>query len=770
MTLISVFFVFKLEPRLTLLDLFPDDLPSKRVALEIQEKFGGFGDLILIAEGEDPEANLNFIKTMSTLLDQETLVNFTEFKTESDFYRKHKLLYIGLKDLETIRNRISKSILDQKIRNNPLIVILEEKMESEVDTTTQLVLEDLEKKYLESIQDYLGTPDQKVMILKIYPQHDVTDIEQSNKLYQKTRDLIQKANPPNNMKIHFAGEIYRNILNEGKILNEIKQWAVLSLLFITLCLLIFFFRQPLIPILTLLPLFIGLLWTLAFVAITFGSLNIFSIVLGIILLGLGSDSVIHLLSRYGEERRKGLGVEIAFENIILETGPAISVSAFTSMAAFFAMSLIPFDGFSQFGIMAGAGMFFIWINVMLTFPAMLLVLQRRKLFKVLGKRVLALREFERIRFPVKRFFAFPLIITILMLISGLPPVFEYDFGKLEFPDQNPRAMELLEQSGELIGDPAVVLTPNKHLARRLEETLRKKMRTDSSPTIERIATFSSLLPADQEAKIEILDEIQSMLTPEVVSRLEGTNLKNVQKLQESWDVEEITEDELPLNYKRKFLGRNNNESQFSFIFPSINTSNGRECRSFATDVREIKIDSNTVFYTTGRAILQADLLDQTLPYMAEVVYTTLAIIFLLLLLHTNRLHFALMVMLPASLGFLWLLGLMSWFDIPRNSYNAIIFPLMIGISIDGSIHLFQRYKEEKTGSIFFVLKRTGSSVVVASMTSVAGFLGIMFSGHPGLRSMGIVAILGIVCILVANLSVFPVLAGLLERQKNRKLS
>ena len=66
-----------------------------------------------------------------------------------------------------------------------------------------------------------------------------------------------------------------------------------------------------------------------------------------------------------------------------------------------------------------------------------------------------------------------------------------------------------------------------------------------------------------------------------------------------------------------------------------------------------------------------------------------------------------------------------------NHFNLVVLPAMIGIGIDNSVHLYQRYLEEGLGSLYFVLKKTGVVVLVTSLTSMAGFFGLAFSSHQG---------------------------------------
>lgn len=62
-----------------------------------------------------------------------------------------------------------------------------------------------------------------------------------------------------------------------------------------------------------------------------------------------------------------------------------------------------------------------------------------------------------------------------------------------------------------------------------------------------------------------------------------------------------------------------------------------------------------------------------------------------------------------------------------------------------------------------MLTSTGEHVAVSAVTTMVGFGGLMLSMHPGLRSIGELAVLGISLTLVAALVTLPAVLVWLER-------
>jgi hypothetical protein len=54
-----------------------------------------------------------------------------------------------------------------------------------------------------------------------------------------------------------------------------------------------------------------------------------------------------------------------------------------------------------------------------------------------------------------------------------------------------------------------------------------------------------------------------------------------------------------------------------------------------------------------------------------------------------------------------------------------------------------------------LLQGTGSAVVVASITTMVGFAGLMLSEHGAMFSLGLIMVIGILCCLLACLILLP---------------
>ena len=145
------------------------------------------------------------------------------------------------------------------------------------------------------------------------------------------------------------------------------------------------------------------------------------------------------------------------------------------------------------------------------------------------------------------------------------------------------------------------------------------------------------------------------------------------------------------------------------------------------------------------------------------VALTVLVIIIFKLIILQKVKWVILALFPLAASFLWMFGLMPGLGWKLNFYNLVVLPTVLGIGDDSGIHIVHRYLEEGKGSITKVLKSTGEHITVSAMTTVVGFGGLLFSIHPGMRTIGELAILGIVLSLVASIFVLPSIVKLLER-------
>ncbi len=251
------------------------------------------------------------------------------------------------------------------------------------------------------------------------------------------------------------------------------------------------------PLMALVPLVLGIIWTMGALALAFGSLNLFTVMISPILLGLGIDFAIHLITRFYEERSAGRSVGEALQLTIGGTGVAVLTGGLTTAAAFLALLIGETRGVSEFGFATGAGITLTLLAMFLTLPA-LLVLRGRSREKR-GKTVTLKGASEgwpfigRVATASWRrpglFLALFLIVVGLSLWGGLSNPFETDWMELE-----PKGLENVRLQREIPERFGIMTEGAWLVVDSIEDARTVKERLEDEPMVGEVSAISDILP------------------------------------------------------------------------------------------------------------------------------------------------------------------------------------------------------------------------------------------------------------------------------------
>jgi predicted RND superfamily exporter protein len=148
--------------------------------------------------------------------------------------------------------------------------------------------------------------------------------------------------------------------------------------------------------------------------------------------------------------------------------------------------------------------------------------------------------------------------------------------------------------------------------------------------------------------------------------------------------------------------------------------------------------------------------------------------FFLLLLAMRSFRYALVTIVPIGLVVAWLYGLMYLAGFALNYVTATIGAVSVGVGIDYSIHMTQRFREERhrAATRLQALRQaasgTGVALLVSAGSSIVGFAIMGFAPMPMFSSYGILTALMIFLALLTSLVVLPSLLLLVTRDRSTR--
>jgi hypothetical protein len=103
----------------------------------------------------------------------------------------------------------------------------------------------------------------------------------------------------------------------------------------------------------------------------------------------------------------------------------------------------------------------------------------------------------------------------------------------------------------------------------------------------------------------------------------------------------------------------------------------------------------------------------------------------------------------------WWAALLVLAHIKISIVSFVGIPITLGIGIDVMIHLIHRMKQEGPGGILRTLTTTGWASALGTSTTVVAFAALSLAGSQGIRSLGLLVLLGEAAVTAAGFILVP---------------
>jgi hypothetical protein len=569
------------------------------------------------------------------------------------------------------------------------------------------------------------------------------------------------------------------------------------------------------PLLAVFCLLLGLSWTMGFTTLTIGHLNILSVVFTTILIGLGIDFGIHILERFKEERELGNEILPALQKTLQGTGKGNFSGAITTAMAFGAMVLTDFIGIVELGWIAGWGILFCMVAMLLVLPALVTVEEKWRKPSYAHKNSTTGNQRGCIDKIFDHYYLIIGICTVLVLVASVSlKDLRFDYNLLNLQAKGTEAvqyeMKILKSAGRSAWSAAI-------LADSLEEIQEKERQLKALPTVAQVESITAVIPDHQEENASFIKKNLALLLKDLevepedvdfswkalnktlkgiqfkLQGREGDDLDQVQiagnlvknfreqsrkvepgmveqrlanfskrlfadyrnlmdELKANADVRFVKLEEISDDLRKRYISQKG--KYVAHIFPSVDVWDLDQRHKYLNDLRSVDPD------VTGSAIHMFESTRlMTEGYVKGGLYAMTAIIIYVSLLFRN-LRTVFFVLLPVLAGSIWTVGIMELIGLKLNMANLVILPLILGIGVVNGIHITHRYREEEDKNASVLGKSTGLAVLLSSLTTMIGFGSMMVADHYGVYSLGLVLTLGVFNCLVASVTFLPALLKL----------
>jgi len=551
---------------------------------------------------------------------------------------------------------------------------------------------------------------------------------------------------------------------------------------------------------------IGITFLITWLAI--GHLNTIALVFAIILVALGIDFAIHFFTHYQRALADGASPAEAIQHTYDTIGGALWMDGLATATAFWAAYFTDFPGLSELGLIAGAGLLVCLACMVLVYPALLYLLDtsfpsvsNEMRLRLEGPLTRLMAAEQRASMGAKGMLAGGLLLAAAGFAFGqysfdtnllnLQPTdgqaFQWQQRLLETDTRSTFALATYEDLDSLRAAqaalaelPGVAFTESVIPAR---ETEKRALLAPTCSTVtgveigapseasasaarrqlfrirQTVRSYRQSSAAADSALAPLSDEVtalartlQELPTAEADTRLARVQERLVNAARDALPEARpllcpppFSMDRVPSFVRDRLIGADGTYALQ--IYPDGNIWEESVLSDFLAQTQSVEpavFGLPVNFYENAQTMIRS--------FGQSALYSSVAIL-VLLLVWTRSVRATLLSVLPLVAGLGVLLGVMEWipYSLEWNFANFFALPILIGVGVASGVHLVQAWRTADLSAFRGAVR----AVVFSSLTTMLGFGLLATSAHLGIRSLGLILLIGITLNLVVCLLLLP---------------
>jgi uncharacterized protein len=537
--------------------------------------------------------------------------------------------------------------------------------------------------------------------------------------------------------------------------REITVSAIVAGILVTL-IMFFIFRRPWGIAVALFSIGLGMLLFMGFLGATGRELNAMAALYPVLMIIVGTSDVIHIMSKYVDELRKGRKTEKAIVITIKEIGLATLMTSVTTAIGFATLLSSKVGPIRDFGINAAIGVLIAYLTVIFFTTAVLSWFRADQIIK-LGrgqafweKSMSWTYEFTR-RHPVRialgsalvllvTFWGISRITTNYSIINNMPIgkqiTEDFRFFERELTGFRPLEFAVYAQNGYKASDFEVVSEIAK-----VEDYLHQ------SPVVQAVGSITAVYKSINQMMRN--NNPDAYRLPEDKAEFERYRRLAAQVPNANLNVL-LSKDETKarITSRIKDLGADTIK-QFGNRLDAWVLAN--------TDTAVVK------FQRTGTGLI----IDKNAEYvrrnLLEGLGMAILLVSILMALLFRNFKMLIISLVPNIFPLLLAGALLGFLGIELEAGVSIVFAVIFGIAVDDSIHFLAKYKLVRSrgnsveDSLRTTFLETGKAITLTTVILFFGFLVMLFSIHPPSVTIGLLISLTLFSALFSDLLLMPVL-------------
>ncbi len=761
----------------------------------------GSSDLYTIAISLDDPAELSRLQDrLADALRKWPDVVYAQVERDNSFFRKHALLYLPTEQLQKIADKIENVRLALGQRGPLTIDLLDDDTAAQgspgaqqwfdADLPQQLGLPDeaaesfsrFLKKDSKTSSDFdskQGIPDslrsrlmgrtregRLVALVQASLTKPSSDFDYVKTVVARSENLLNPIRAQYGERLEVGVEGPYKELAEVNALSSNGLLATAISIGLNILLIVVFFRG-LGPVLVIfLQAVIACALTLAFTMRVYGHLNLYTAFVVSILFGMGIDFSIYVVGYAQKLVREGCTWDTALSRTLDEMFFSLLVAASTTVAGLLTLLASKFVGFYEFGVQASAGIVISLLGTYLLMPAFIFASESAGTYTWLHW--LHFRPGRLFRLPFNWRPDWPLLAKGTALFAGLGAVvlaffiprlaFEYDFDKLrEMRHENKGLpVSIALGSNRTSSQPVVVMGKDSATLVALQDTLLHRLTVDRDPYLRSFLTLSTFVPPaeKQQERLVLIDQIRELISARVFNRATGDDSAMIVNLRDLVQTQKFGPADIPpwaLNLLRE---RDGSYGKLGFIYGRYNSSNALDAAAFQSRFGHLSAGGKSLSSYCSSFVF-SDIIRIVKSDSVHISFWMVAVLVMLLALIFRDWRLLTACVIQMTVGMVWILGLMGLFGLKLGPFNLIVITTLQGYAVDVASYMLLGYLRLGRGRIGELYRGIGVLVGVSTLTTTAGYAGMLFTTHLGIISIGSFAVLGMLVLLGTSMCLTP---------------
>jgi hypothetical protein len=768
--------------------LLPHDSPSRRSLETMKARTAQRQPLYLLVASSDAALNRRLAADLAREVSGWRETRWAIARRDPSMFWSRRLLFLPATAIDELATQLGDLVRYEKCQATPGCFTLDDRPEEpDEDTVRRLLDQAPETKALVALlggdaeakaapaeveeEVVSGAPpsgdlcsaDGGLCAVEASLDGDPSNLEFAEEILARVDALFVRLRPasaPGDLRFAVSGP-YRNAPVSKQVVSQDLQRASWVTAGLMLALIIGWYRSLRTLVLLAVPLLVGLAWTAAFIAVVDPVLNVLTAFTLGVLGGLGIEYGMHILAHWQGQMMGGQDKSAALAATIDRIGPSMTISVVTTAVGFLSLVAARFRGFSEMGVLASVGVVLTLTAFLVTLP----LLAARVGPRARRPRTRAARTGGLPRRPAMLVVVAGGLAAVGLGIAGTRIQFEHDFRKLQ-----PQVVSHgLPWTGAMHGSTRMAVFLLADSADALESvaaTLRRegpgRLGDPSKPWV---LTPRSFVPADQPARLAAAGRLTAAVD-QALGYAEGKPRQRLQRLRDMADVQTPIEARALPPWARDWLfERDGRFGTMGMLYTDLSGADARQMQVLSEHMQTWRRRFPQVVFASASAQIGEVIpgLGADAPLVIALALAGLALSTLLVSRSWRRTSF---VLVPLSMATAVGMGVMVLSGIEINLYNLIVFPLFLGISVDGAVYVVWCF--EGHDDYMVELGPRVRAIVISTLANMTGFAGMLMARNPGIASLGQAALIMLGAALLVNVVWLPCLLAWLHRPPRGK--